>query len=291
MKPFFVLGFTAMVFSFLFFSAGCKYFPLGPQTPTPTPVPTLTAGTPTPIPTLTTGSPTPEISSCGSTPLNQFLDTFGGSSSLLNYSFFPFGSSVTTSAASLNYSVNPGELQEATTAGAAIHSYVMVNSAQFSHTLSNYTVEADFNLAHRTDNYGLFGVEFLEQPNVTGYIFQWNGNVEHGATPHWQIEKDPGSSGSSYTYLPPSGFGTGTATPVYTPGNWVHLKVVVSGGGTTFNCYVNLYDGNGDQLVFANATDTTGGTVFTSGGVGFRSEELVDPNLLQIRNYHAFTCP
>jgi len=164
-------------------------------------------------------------------------------------------------------------------------SYVLLNSAQFPANLSAYTVEADFNMATRSSSTGLFGLTFLEQPNDAGYIFQWNGNPEN-TPPHWQIQKDAGSSGNGFTYLPPAGFGAGVAAPTYTPGNWVHLKVVVV-GGTTFNCYVNLYDGNGDQLVYS-LTDTLGAP-YTSGEVGFR-EVMVSPNSLQMRNFHVFAC-
>ena len=268
-------------------------------TPTgPSPTSTATASiTPTAISTATSTATvastlTPEISACGTTPLNQFLDSYAGSSSLSNYTFFTDGNATPTTSSALNISVNSGELQEAATnVNYGTHAYGLVNNAQFSTSLSNYTVEADFKLDARTNNYSVFGLAFLEQSDVSGYLFEWNGNIEHGSTPHWQVEKDTSSVGSSYTYLSGSGFGTGAATPVYTPGNWVHLKVVVSGGGTTYNCYANLYDGNGDQLVFSNETDTTGGTVYTSGAVGFRGGYLQTPNMLHIRNYHAFTCP
>ncbi len=256
--------------------------------PTPTSTPTSTC-TPTITPTgiYLTPTNTPAIV-CGSNQqLVEFLDTFPSSASLSNYTFYTLGSAVSMTAASLNYAVNGGELQQSSSAGATLHSYVQLNAAQFSWAYSNYTVEADFKLDHRTDNYGLFGLEFLEQANVTGYIFQWNGNSENGANPHWQIQKDTGAGGSAFTYLPPAGFGTGLAAPVYTPGNWVHLKVVVA--GSTFYCYVNLYDGNGDQLVYS-LTDTTASPPYTSGGVGFRTEFLLDPNMAHIRNYHVYTC-
>ena len=221
----------------------------------------------------------------------QFTDNYAGAGSLSNYTFYPGGSSTPTTPAALNIAVNSGEMQEAATnINYGTHAYGMVNNAQFNSSLSDYTVEADFKIDARTNNYGLFGIEFLEQPNVEGYLFMWNGNIEHGATPHWQVEKDNGPAGSSYAYLSGSGFGTGAASPVYTPGNWAHLKVVVSGGGTTFNCYVDLYDGNGDHLVFGNLTDTTGAPVFTSGGVGFRGDYLQTPNLLHIRNFSANVC-
>ena len=224
---------------------------------------------------------TPEISTCTTgSPVTNFLDTFPNAASLSNYSYFPLFSGVTVTAASLGYSVSGGELMQSPE-----QSYVLLNSAQFPYNLSDYTVEADFKLDTRSSNTGLFGITFLEQANDAGYIFQWNGNSENNP-PHWQVQKDPGSSGNGYSYIPPGGFGAGLASPVYTPGNWVHLKVVVV-GGTNFYCYVNLYDGNGDQLVYS-LTDTLG-PPFTSGGVGFR-EVSTTPNEFHMRNYHVFTC-
>ncbi|HTC22161.1 MAG TPA: hypothetical protein VK859_14990, partial [bacterium] len=232
--------------------------------------------TPTNSPTITsTPTVTPEISNCGSgSTTSQFLDTFPNSASLTNYTYYPIYSGTASTAAAQGYSVAGGELLDS----APNQSYVLLNSAQFPANLSAYTVEADFNMATRSSSTGLFGLTFLEQPNDAGYIFQWNGNPEN-TPPHWQIQKDAGSSGNGFTYLPPAGFGAGVAAPTYTPGNWVHLKVVVV-GGTTFNCYVNLYDGNGDQLVYS-LTDTLGAP-YTSGEVGFR-EVMVSPNSLQMR--------
>ena len=237
-------------------------------------------------PTFTpTGTATPNCAA------GQFTDDYPSNASLSNYTYYTEGSPVSTTASALNFSVNGGELQEAATnVNYGTRAYVMVNNAQFNSSLTDYTVEADFKIDARTNNYGIFGLEFLEQSNVTGYLLEWNGNVENNP-PHWQVEKDTASAGSSYTYLLGSGFGTGLSTPVYTPGNWAHLKVAVSGGGTTFNCYVDLYDGKGDQTLFANLTDTTGAPVFTSGGVGFRGGYLQTPNLMHVRNFSASVCP
>ena len=222
----------------------------------------------------------PEISTCVSGSYTaQFIDTFPDSSSLSNYTFYPVLSGVPSTSTALGYSAAGGELQDT-----PAQSYVALNGAQFPYNLGDYTVEADFKMDTRSSNTGLFGLTFLEQADETGYAFQWNGNPEN-ATPYWQIQKDTGSSGAVSTYLPPSGYGTGAAT-AYTPGDWVHLKVVVM-GGTTFYCYVNLYDGNGDQLVY-NLTDTLG-SPFTTGGAGFR-EVMASPNLLHIRNFHVFAC-
>jgi hypothetical protein len=267
--------------------------PLLTATRTPTSTPSSTATATATATATTSGTPSPEISSCGTTPTYSFLDSFPSSASLSNYVFFPFGSATTTTAAALNFTIpgGGGEMDEtANSTYPAEVSYVLVSSSAFPNTLSNYTVEADFKIDALTTGSGLFGLCFLEQSNAEGYDFQWNGNDENNP-PHWQVEKDPGAAGSSYTYLPPASFGGGVATPVYTPGNWVHLKAVVSSGGTVFNCYANLYDGNGDQLIFANTSDSTGAPVYTSGEAGFRIESLYNPNALHIRNYHVFTCP
>ncbi len=217
--------------------------------------------------------------------LVEFQDDYPNSGSFSNYTFHPFGGSSSATAASLGYSIpaGGGQLNEVPPPGV---SYVSVNGAQFPTNLSDYTVQADFNLAQHTDSSGLFGIEFLEQPNVTGYIFQWNGNPSNGdgGTPDWEIQKDTGAGGSGFTYIK-----QGVAAPVYNFGQWVGLKVVVSGNGTVFNAYVNLYDGNGYQLIYSGVTDTTG-SPFTSGGVGFRTEGLFGTNQVSIRNYLAYTC-
>lgn len=238
-------------------------------------------------PTGPTSTPTPEISACGSgTPTVQFMDSFPNSSSLSNYSYYQLYGTTPVTPASLGYTVPGGELLD-TTSGATITSYGLTNGTLFPYTSTDYTVEGDFKVDSRTIWY-LFGITFLEQSSNSGYAFQLNGNPEQtGGIPHWQIQKDTGGpSGSGLTYLPPSGYGTGLTTPTYTPGNWIHLKVVVT-GGTQFNCYANLYDGNGDQLVFST-TDTLG-TPYTAGGVGFRNM-MSGPNNFHLRNFHVFSC-
>ncbi len=264
--------------------------PTSTETLTPTDTETLTAtdtstltATSTPIDTFTP-TPTPTVACGPGQVLFQFLDTFNSDASLSNYAFYPIFTATPVPPASLGFSVSGNELDE--TASGSTGSYAQLNSSLFPNNLGSYTVEADFKLDTRSSNTGLFGLTFLEQPNNSGYIFQWNGNFEH-KPPHWQIQKDPGPSGTGFTYLPPAGFGTGAATPVYTPGNWVHLKVVVV-GGTTFNAYVDLYDGNGPQLVYS-LTDTLGPPLFTSGEVGFRGV-MASPNELHIRNFHVYAC-
>jgi hypothetical protein len=252
--------------------------------------PVIPAPSSSPTPTATFPG---EVSSCGTTSLNSFLDAYPNSTSLSNYVFYPFSTPTPTTAAALNFTVPSGGGEMDQTANSTYPSevsYVLVGNSVYPNSLSDYTVEADFKIDARTSGSGLFGLCFLEQANVEGYDFQWNGNDENNP-PHWQLEKDPGPVGGSYTYLPPASFGGGVGTPVYTPGNWVHLKVVVSSGGTVFNCYANLYDGNGDQLIFANTSDSTGAPVYTFGEVGFRIESLYNPNAVHIRDYHAFTCP
>ncbi len=251
--------------------------------------PTLT-NSPTQSPTATV-SPTPTSTgtlapTATATPLSagcqQFMDTYNNSSSLSNYSYND-GSWNAATAVNLDYSVASGELQETPPTGANVGSYLTVLNSLFNPSLSNYTVEADFKLDNWTSGHGLFGLVFREAATGEAYVFQLNGNPEN-SQPHWQLEKQLAPGGTSYTYLPGSGFGMGAASPAYTLGTWVHLKVVAQ--GNLFNCYANT--GGGDQLVFS--VSDPGTTVYASGSVGIRTSFIYNPNTLHVQNFTATWC-
>lgn len=249
--------------------------PAPPQAPEAAAAPTSSAVSVSGTSGNNAGSP------CGpGKPTVDFLDNFSGSSSLSNYIYYPLFSGNPTSAQDQGFSVANGELLDS-----PAQTYVLLKNEKFPFNMTHYTVEADFKMETRSTNNGLFGLTFLEQPNDAGYVFEWNGNWEHNP-PHWQVQKDPGSSGNGFTYLPPAGFGKGKSDPEYKLGTWAHLKVVVAKDGT-FNCSVNLNDGKGEQLVYS-VKDTLGNP-FTMGGVGFR-EVMAAPNQLHMRNFHVFGC-
>ena len=258
-----------------------SYNCVGTATPTasPTPSPTATVS-PTPTSTGTfapTATPTQLPAGC-----QQFMDTYNNSSSLSNYNYND-GSWNAATAVNLDYSVASGELQETPPTGANVGSYLTVLNSLFNPSLSNYTVEADFKLDNWTSGHGLFGLVFREAATGEAYVFQLNGNPEN-SQPHWQLEKQLAPGGTSYTYLPGSGFGMGAASLAYTLGTWVHLKVVAQ--GNLFNCYANT--GGGDQLVFS--VSDPGTTVYASGSVGIRTSFIYNPNTLHVRNFTATWC-
>ena len=184
-----------------------------------------------------------------------------------------------TNASAQQFTVSNGELLQTSPPGRRTSVYTVVRSALFDWSLSDYTVEADFKLEHWSGKSGLFGLMFRSASNGNAYVFQLNNCYDH-KVPQWQIEKRTGPNGGSYNFLPGSGFGMGANDPVYSLGSWVHLKVVAL--ENHYDCYVNLFDGKGDQKVFSLSDP---GIPFSNGGVGIRTLWLVDPNQLHVRHF------
>lgn len=210
---------------------------------------------------------------------HEFSDEFPSEDSLDHFVWTNenFGYS---DAAAQQCTVSNSELLQTAPPGGRASVYAVVHSALFDWSLSDYIVEADFKLEHWSGKSGLFGLLFRSASNGNAYVFQLN-SCNDRKIPQWQIEKRTGPNGGSYTFLPGSGFGMGANDPVYPLGSWVHLKVVALGNHC--DCYVNLYDGKGDQKVFSLSDP---GVPFSNGGVGIRTLWLVDPNQLHVRHFH-----
>lgn len=211
---------------------------------------------------------------------NEFSDNYSSPDSLSHYvwtneNFSPSG------AGAQDCSVVNGEWEQTAPPGGRASVYAVVDRSHFDWSLSDYTVEADFKLDHWTGHSGAFGLIFRSPSRGNNYIFKWNGDPEE-TEPRWQVEKRTGPNCCSYHFLPGSGWNIGITKPVYTPGHWMHLKVVAQ--GNHFDCYVNLNDGKGEQRVISVSDPQS---PFASGGVGIRTLWLNDPNTLHIRNYHA----
>jgi len=205
----------------------------------------------------------------------SFFDNYAGSASLSNYGMYN-EHWVAANSTTLGFSTPGGELDESPAVGDSDYygGYFPVNNALFNQSNTDYTVEGDFKM----DQAGaIFGLVFRESGIGQAYIFQWNG-IANG----WQIEKQTVPGGFGYSYL-----GIPALLPAYVAGTWVHLKVVVT--GTLFNAYVNF--GSGDQQAFSNISDPgTNGAAYASGGVGIRSDNVSQPNVLHIANFQAYTC-
>ncbi len=218
--------------------------------------------------------PTP-VSTVNCGPGQSFSDGFANSGSLSNYTFTDEHWDP-SSAAAMGFTVTGGapELVENPPAGSsdANGGYLSVNNALFSQTNSDYTVEGDFEMDQAG---GLFGLVFRQTAVGQAYIFQWNST-------NWEIEKQTATGGFGYSYL-----GSFVYTPAYVPGTWVHLKVVVT--GSLFNAYVNF--GSGDQQIFSNISDPgTNLAPYASGGVGIRTFNVYQPNVVRAANFQAYTC-
>jgi hypothetical protein len=153
---------------------------------------------------------------------------------------------------------------------------ILVTNAALSHALSDYTLDFDAKM-DLSNGYGNFGAAFrgdISAPNASYYSFLWNRNPEH-SVPHWQEVNFFGTYADSYAYLGGSGFGTGQAAPVYTIGNWMHIRVVCI--GNTFRCYADT--GSGSVLV-----DTFSDSTYATGGVGFHADFLQTSNMVHFKN-------
>ncbi len=264
-------GIGTALFSCLLFSTACvtHHNLSGPGEPSPSPTSTVsgpTASTTATVSWTPTATPT---AGCAS-----YSDNFSGSADLANYSYFDAGTQAAGTAASGGYQITGGILEDTANGGLAI-----VNDSLFSHSLSNYTVEADFEMDSYQGSLGVFGIAFRTGNNGSFYSFQWNGNFSNadGGTHNWELEKNTGSPSVSFTYP-----ACCVTVPGYTLGTWVHLKVAAL--GNNFKCYVNFNDGTGDHLIF-NATDTS--SPYTSGGVGVRTYGINSPNVARIKNFFA----
>jgi len=206
----------------------------------------------------------------------QFTDNYAGSSSLGNYGYYDVNWN-SSSASALFYSVGTNELDQ-TPSGATGYSYLLVNNAQFPQSLSSYTQEGDFKLDAAAQ--GVFGLVFLANGSgKQGYIFQWNG-----LNSRWEIEKQ---TGPGYYYV------STNSSPAYGLGNWVHLKVVVS--GNNFAGFETSETGPGTGLgatvtIFNGVSDPGTTAPYASGAAGIRSYNVVSGNTLHIANYTAYTC-
>ena len=183
---------------------------------TPTLSPTFT---PTHIPNLTPQPPTP-TATCVIYSDNFSANTLG------NYTFFG-GLTIPEAgtAADAGYTITGGTLEEIHGSGLAV-----LNSSFFNPGLSQYTIQADFEV----DVPGSFGLIFDTQSEGFRHRFGWNGSG-------WVLDDNDTLPGDVNT------LGT-AAAPVYTPGVVAHLKVIVDDGN--IQCYANLNDGAGDQLIF-----------------------------------------
>ncbi|HTC20276.1 MAG TPA: hypothetical protein VK859_05465 [bacterium] len=224
-----------------------------------------------------------DLPSATPTPCASYADNFSNSGALsTNYDFFDAGTQAAGTAAGEGYAITGGYLED--TAGGTTGGLAVVKDALFSHSLADYTVQADFEMDSYQGNLGVFGLAFLTGSNGSFYCFQWNGDASNacGNPGEWEIEKNTGSPSVSFTY--PAGFCV--TNPGYTLGTFVHLKVVVA--GDNFKCYVNYNDGNGDHLIF-NTTDST--APYTSGGTGVRTYGILSPNVARVGNFSVTTCP
>jgi hypothetical protein len=183
---------------------------------------------------------------------------------------------VATTASGADYQITGGILEVAPTVASNNGGLAIVKDALFSHSLSNYTVEADFELDSYASGEGLFGIAFHTGSNGSFYCFQWNGNFSNadGGTKDWEIEKNTGTPSVSFTYP-----ASGSTSYGYTLGTWVHLKVVVA--GNNFQCFVNQNDGTGDHLIY-NITDSS--SPYLTGGAGVRTYGVNSPNVARIDN-------
>jgi len=254
--------FALLLVSILVISLACsnKYGvgPVGASTSTPTVVSSAT------VVGAATATSTPGCAS--------YRDQFS-SNTLSNYDY---STQVATTAGGADYQIAGGVLEVAPSNSANNGGLAIVDNSFFSHSLSYYTAEADFEMDSYQGVGGLFGIAFNTGSNGSFYCFQWNGDGgnANGGTPDWELEKNSGSSSVSFSYL-----GSRATSYGYTLGKWIHLKVVVA--GNNFQCYVNQNDGTGDHLIY-NVTDNS--LPYTSGGAGVRTYGISSPNVARVDN-------
>ena len=208
----------------------------------------------------------------------QFTDSFPDPTSLNNYDYY-YDHWTLQTAASLSYQVASSELQVAPSSG-SVYSYAIAHNTAFNTSLGDYTVEGDF----KADSGSVvFGLVFRADPAAANaYIFQWNP-----LNGRWEIEKQKGVA--SYDYV------ATLASPAYTNGTWIHLKVTAS--GSTFNAWsttetaAGAIDGTTTQI-FTNVTDGFSSPApYTAGAVGLRAYNIGSGNVLHMDNFAAYTCP
>ncbi len=203
------------------------------------------------------------VSCCGSPGGVLFQDTYSSNASLSNYNFY-IGDTGATDPNYANYfSVSGGYLIDAPYGSNYSPEQILVTDSNFSHVLSDYTVQCVVNMA-QAGNSGIIGVIFRAQDGGDFYSFQWNETTGQ----EWQVEYH---TSTSWNYL------ANSATPAYTYGSSVTLKVVCC--GTDFKCYVN------NQMIF-DVTDST----YTSGAVGIRGGYIHSTNQSEFSNFTAYTC-
>jgi sugar lactone lactonase YvrE len=198
--------------------------------------------------------PTPTPTPCNNVVI--YSDPLTGSGDLAsNDSVYTTGGGLDSQYTAHLHNTSAGLVDSAATP--ATDDLVLVKN--FNSSLSNYTVEYDVT---QSSGAGIMGIVFREQDSGHFYSFQWNNNPPAGTNNFWEVEKH---SGASVTLLSaPNGLMGLTNNPV---GLNAHFKVVCN--GVSFKCYVNVHDGNGDELVcdVADATYSTGGVGIRSGGL------------------------
>jgi len=201
----------------------------------------------------------------------EFLDVYGSSASLSNYTYYDQNWTSTTAAAE-SYSVVSSELRQTNSGSFALGSYLIVNSPLFNPSQTSYTLEADFKVDAAA---GLFGLVCrATASNDAAYIFQWNG-----LNNRWEIEKQKSPAGN-YDYV-----ATSTTSP-YSVGTWVHFRFVV-GPGNLFNAYITPAS-MPEQQIFTNVSDTFSTPApYVSGGIGLRSYDILPGNTLHVQNFQA----
>lgn len=227
---------------------------------------------PTPTPTV---SPTPTVTNTPTPPCSiLYSDDFSNPSTLSNYVITQRQSNL------VSVAITGGQMVVTAPPSGLGGAEILISNSALSYGLSNYTEEFDASI-DTLNGYGNFGAAFRGDNSENYYSFLWNGDPENNP-PHWQGVDF--STGGGFAYLGGASFGGGQSTPLYTPGNWVHFKIVCS--GNNFSCYVDVHDGTGLNLV-TSWTDST----YAAGGVGFHADFLQNANHVRFDNLEVYTGP
>src|SRR5579872_3244757 len=139
---------------------------LPPVFGTPTPIKTSTVltvtGTPGTATSTPTGSATPTNTVTATPGCASYFDNFSAST-LGNYSFFDAGTQAAGTSAGEGYVITSGHLEDVS--GGSNGGLAIVNNSLFSHSLSDYTVEADFEMDSYQSSLGVFGIAFRTGSN------------------------------------------------------------------------------------------------------------------------------
>jgi hypothetical protein len=201
-----------------------------------------------------------------------YFDDFSNPATLANYEdTYLLGST------GASIAITGGELVISSPSSTLAGRVILVKDSIVSRSITDYTVECDA-MIDSFSSYGDFGLAFrgniVQSPRDADYYsFLINGNPEH-SVPHWQAVRFYDISG--YQYLAGVSFGTGAASPAYTPGTWVHIKVVCA--GQDIKCYVGA--GAFETLVFSFTN-----AAFPSGGAGFHADFLRNGNTVHYKNF------